>query len=572
MVQSSSTSALSRPVTTAQGSKFRFGVLVSILACALLAGGLLLGSVQAIENETETCEPPVTPTHPFSDVEKDSFAYDAVACIFLLGITTGTTPTTFSPNEYVTREQMASFMARIYQAVTGSEAPVVSTPFTDMPSDSFAHDDIGRLYGLGITTGSSPTTYSPYWYVTREEMASFLARLYRAVYGQDAPVELTPFFDVPLDSYAYDDIGRIYGLGLTTGTTTTTYSPNLYVTRESMAAFLARFHQLPDPATTTNTATIININANDAGGPIDPPSPPQDDTTDNDTADNDSSADESPSSRDIAFVRTRVGTNGEIWVVDEDGSNAEQVGNTNNSAEDPTLSPDGTKIVFTSTSGTVSKQLWMIDTNGSNLIQLTEAPNGDPNIASYDPAWSPDGTKIAFVSLDDLDNYEIFVMNADGSDLQQVTSNHLQGREPSWSPDGTKIAFSRTNGDDSYVWTVNVDGTGQKQISDNSKRSNNPAWSPYGTKIAFTSRNGNAYPQIWVMDTDGSNPTQLTNDFSNTEPAWSPHGQIVYVSDRGYNVIEEIWMMDADGTNQDALTTDGRDEWDKQPVWSWGVR
>ena len=99
---------------------------------------------------------------------------------------------------------------------------------------------------LGITTGTTPTTYSPYFLVTREETAAFLARLYRAVYGQDAPIALTPFFDVPFDSFAYDDIGRIYGLGLTTGTTTTTYSPSLKVSREKMAEFLARFQQLPE--------------------------------------------------------------------------------------------------------------------------------------------------------------------------------------------------------------------------------------------------------------------------------------------------------------------------------------
>lgn len=247
MAQHSSASASGRPVRGfVHRRRLGWALFGSLLVCALFAGAFALGSVNAIEDEADSCQPPVNETHPFSDVGEDSFAYDAVICIFSLGVTTGTTPTTFSPDEHVTREQMASFVARMYQAVTGSEAPIVATPFTDVPSDSFAQDDIARIYGLSITTGTSSTTYSPYLHVTREETAAFLARLYRAVYGQDAPIALTPFFDVPFDSFAYDDIGRIYGLGLTAGTTTTTYSPNLKVTRGEMAIFLTRFWQLPE--------------------------------------------------------------------------------------------------------------------------------------------------------------------------------------------------------------------------------------------------------------------------------------------------------------------------------------
>ncbi len=562
MAQQSSASALGRPVSDfVHGRRLRWAPFVSLLVCALFAGGLVLGSVNAIESETHSCQPPVTPTHPFSDVGEDSFAYDAVACIYLLGVTTGTTPTTFSPDEYVTREQMASFMARLYQAVTGTEAPVVSTPFTDIPSDSFAQDDIARIYGLGITTGTTTTTYSPYFFVTREEMAAFLARLYRAVYDQQAPVVLTPFFDVPLDSFAYDDIGRIYGLGLTTGTTTTTYSPHLNVTREEMAAFLARFRQLPEPTATTTTTINININADDTA---DPPSPPQDDTSDEDTSDN-----EATSPRDIAFLRTSSNSTGEIWVMDEDGRNLKQITSTNNSAEDPTFSPDGTYIAYTAASATSILQIWVINADGSNPIQITEEPEDRIAEFSVDPSWSSDGQRIAYVSYGSNHAFEIFVMNADGSDPQQITSSYLHPRQPRWSPDDMRIAFTRTNGDNDRVLIIDADGTDLTYLSSASSSSNDPAWSPDGTKIAFASHQSGETEQIWVMDADGTNQTQITDDgYSNSEPAWSPDGRIIYVSNRGHDVKEEIWIMDADGTNQQAVTSDARNELDRQPTWS----
>ena len=50
--------------------------------------------------------------------------------------------------------------------------------FVDMASSSFAYRPVGCLFDLGITTGTSPATFSPKRGVTREEMAAFLERLY----------------------------------------------------------------------------------------------------------------------------------------------------------------------------------------------------------------------------------------------------------------------------------------------------------------------------------------------------------------------------------------------------------
>ncbi len=104
-----------------------------------------------------------------------------IACIYELGVTEGTSATTYSPLNAVTREQMASFSARLFEVATGAPAPVVSVPFEDLTEGSPSHrGDIARIFGLGVTTGTSPTTYSPLDIVTRQQMASFLARLYRA--------------------------------------------------------------------------------------------------------------------------------------------------------------------------------------------------------------------------------------------------------------------------------------------------------------------------------------------------------------------------------------------------------
>jgi len=179
-----------------------------------------------------------TSATPFTDIS-GSFAATNIACIFNLGLTTGTSATTYSPAGMVTRAQMGAFLARTVRSLT-SLTPATTTPFTDI-AGSFATSDIGFIFNLGITTGTSATTYSPDRIVTREEMAAFLGRTWRAI-GGTCDSSATPFTDIS-GSFAAGDVACIYNLGITTGTSSTTYSPDAEVTRAQMGAFLARLWQ-----------------------------------------------------------------------------------------------------------------------------------------------------------------------------------------------------------------------------------------------------------------------------------------------------------------------------------------
>ena len=132
--------------------------------------------------------------HMFEDVADDPNA-DDIARISPNGlmITEGTSDTTYSPDAPVVRGHMALFLTRLYKAATGSDAPAGDDiPFTDI-GDRPAGEQaaIGALFALKVTKGTSDTTYSPHSNVTREQMASFVARMYRAIDAQapalDAP-------------------------------------------------------------------------------------------------------------------------------------------------------------------------------------------------------------------------------------------------------------------------------------------------------------------------------------------------------------------------------------------------
>jgi len=94
----------------------------------------------------------------------------------------------------------------------------------------------------------------------------------------------------------------------------------------------------------------------------------------------------------------------------------------------PDWSPDGSQIAFQST-GTGNGDLYVMDADGSNVRQLTSTPEADQG-----PAWSPDGTQVAFVrGLHPaiLTASAIYIINADGTDERVVG---FGTRVPAWQP------------------------------------------------------------------------------------------------------------------------------------------
>src|SRR5687768_12703256 len=87
------------------------------------------------------------------------------------------------------------------------------------------------------------------------------------------------------------------------------------------------------------------------------------------------------------------------------------------------------KIAFVSTRDG-NGEIYVMDADGSEQTRLTSNAAFD-----FFPAWSPDGSKIAFTSDRD-GNYDVYVMNADGSEQTRLTSNAARDIEPAWSPDG----------------------------------------------------------------------------------------------------------------------------------------
>lgn len=121
--------------------------------------------------------------HPFGDIS-DRELDRAVSWMYENGVTTGKrigTVPVFAPEDRLTRAEIAAFLYRL-----NGETELQQHPFTDI-SASWQDEPVAWLYKNNITTGTSPSTFSPNKLVSRGELATFLYR-----YHDEPPVSVNP--------------------------------------------------------------------------------------------------------------------------------------------------------------------------------------------------------------------------------------------------------------------------------------------------------------------------------------------------------------------------------------------
>jgi Subtilase family/S-layer homology domain len=137
-------------------------------------------------------EPDFGTASGFTDVDEGEWYAPAVAWAATVGVTTGTSPTVFSPDDVVTRAELATFMWR----TAGEPLPTVGSGFSDVVAADYFAVAVDWMAEHAITTGTSPTTFSPSDTVTRAQMVTFEYRLADADLawvGSVAPPELALF-------------------------------------------------------------------------------------------------------------------------------------------------------------------------------------------------------------------------------------------------------------------------------------------------------------------------------------------------------------------------------------------
>lgn len=193
----------------------------------------------------------------FADVDPNAYYAEAVNWAVENGITSGTSDTTFSPDQTCTRAQIAALIWR----AKGSPEPELDSqrPWTyfvpDVPEGAYyagAARWITHRMNYHLVSNDEPIPFRPDDPCTRLEAVEFL----HSAYGYESVK--SNFSDVS-DSEAVDWAAD---WGVTSGTSETTFSPNDTCTRGQIVTFLYRAVHQPDMSDVQKLAGVYVLESN----------------------------------------------------------------------------------------------------------------------------------------------------------------------------------------------------------------------------------------------------------------------------------------------------------------------
>jgi len=116
--------------------------------------------------------------------------------------------------------------------------------FIDVKTTDYFYNSVKWAVGKNITNGTSSTTFSPYKSCTRAEIVTFL---WRAAGSPEPSTTRNPFRDVNAVTHSsyYKAILWASQKGITSGTSTTAFSPDQVCTRAQIVTFLYRYAGQP---------------------------------------------------------------------------------------------------------------------------------------------------------------------------------------------------------------------------------------------------------------------------------------------------------------------------------------
>jgi len=268
----------------------------------------------------------------------------------------------------------------------------------------------------------------------------------------------------------------------------------------------------------------------------------------------------------IIFIRqtgkTEMGdTISNIFTMDINGENVEQITFGDNSINNQYFSPDNEEILFNTYLDNPNK-IFLYNVKDKKMTQLSNSM-----FSEYEVSFSNDGEKIIFLRNDITDeSNNIFIMNRDGSNVQQITSDSFYYGNPSLSSDNKKILCScyKNQSDDSELYIMNIDGSNMIQLTDNNYSDFSPSFSRNSDEIVFIRGTGEKYDDytnIFLMKSDGTNIKQITfgDNLYNT-PYFNYDATKIIFKDASLP-DNEIFIINKDGTYIQQITNNDVNDW-----------
>ncbi|HSP14319.1 MAG TPA: S9 family peptidase [Thermoanaerobaculia bacterium] len=278
----------------------------------------------------------------------------------------------------------------------------------------------------------------------------------------------------------------------------------------------------------------------------------------------------SPDGNRIAYVVTRANFErsmyeGEIHVINTDGTSDMLLTRDSGSSTHPRWSPDGKRIAFLSDRGGRTA-IYLIDLAGGESSVLTDEPTP---IRDFD--WSPDNRTIAFTRQDEAGPRDevivvgqnkryvrLYTIDVETRAVRRLTEGPGTVFSFSIAPDGKSIVFDRSLGnglDDLYrtdLYLVPITGGEAKALVRRAGIDRTPLFSPDGKSVAFISAGG---VHDWLRQialhvvSVADRTTHLVSAAYGRAPSgfsWSSDSRSLWL-EGPWNTTDQIFHLDADG-------------------------
>ncbi|WP_164716592.1 S-layer homology domain-containing protein [Paenibacillus whitsoniae] len=168
----------------------------------------------------------------FADVPKEHWANSVIAELSAKHIVEGVTENTFAPSRSVTRAEFAALLARVLKLQAKQGAP-----FSDVPADAWYAGAVGALAETGIVNGLDDGTFSPEQSITREQMAAMLVRAVGASGTPVETQKLEQAFadDGTFSPWASQAVRKAVAIGLLQGKDQNRFDPHSEASRAETA-------------------------------------------------------------------------------------------------------------------------------------------------------------------------------------------------------------------------------------------------------------------------------------------------------------------------------------------------
>jgi TolB protein len=260
----------------------------------------------------------------------------------------------------------------------------------------------------------------------------------------------------------------------------------------------------------------------------------------------------------IAFVGQK--DNGrELFVMDYDGYDPQQVTADGYLNLMPTWAPDRKSLIYTAYRDRKQQIMKRELATGREEVLV---PPGSLNITA---TFAPDGKSITYAAAQD-GNSDIYQIELDSSHAKQLTSHSSADLSPSWSPDGRHLAFTSDRGGRPQIYIMDADGSNVRRLTYDGDYNAAPAWSPKGEWIVYVCRVPGEGFKLCRISPNGEQRRQITNGQSiDDSPSWAPNGRHIVFSSirRGES---QLYIITSEGAGLEKISLSG--EHLSSPSWS----